>query len=66
MHSRHLRWYALALAVVIVGLAVVGVPMVALVLLSCPLVVMLMTDGQDQRGGIKPPDPSSRHNRGSI
>ncbi|MEV2225939.1 hypothetical protein AB0E01_39620 [Nocardia vinacea] len=58
------------MAVVIVGLVVAGVPVVtlllSLVVLSCPLVVMPMMGGQDQGDGRKPPDPDTRHNRGSC
>ncbi|MBF6299006.1 DUF2933 domain-containing protein [Nocardia amamiensis] len=50
MNTRHLPWYALALAVLVAGLAISGVSMstllVLLVVLACPLMMMFMMGGQ--------------------
>lgn len=69
MNGRYLPWYALALAVLIVGLAVAGVPMsallVALVVLACPLMMLLMMGGHGHGGNDDVPHDMSRpHDHG--
>ncbi|WP_328404846.1 hypothetical protein [Nocardia sp. NBC_00403] len=74
MNSRYLPWYALALALLVVGLAIGGVSMstllVALVVMACPVMMMLMMagpgrgGGDDQLGNRKPLDKHKRHDHG--
>lgn len=74
MNSRYLPWYAIALALLVVGLAVGGVSMstllVALVVLACPVMMMFMMgshghgDDHDKAGGGTPGDANTRHDHG--
>lgn len=54
MNSRQLPIYALALAVLVVGLAAVGVPLsslfIVLLVLVCPLMMLVMMRGMGDRG----------------
>ncbi|MEV0405380.1 DUF2933 domain-containing protein [Actinoallomurus sp. NPDC050550] len=55
MNSRQLPIYALALAVLIVGLAAAGVPLSSiffvLLVLACPLMMLVMMRGMTNRDG---------------
>jgi hypothetical protein len=55
MKRQHLGLYAIALAVLIVGLAFAGVPLttvlVGLLVLACPLMMMFMMGGHGGHGG---------------
>lgn len=74
MNSRYLPWYAIALALLVVGLAIGGVSMstllVALVVLACPVMMMFMMgsrghgDDHDNVGGDKPPHTNNQHDHG--
>ena len=54
MKRQHLPLYAIALAIVIVGLAFVGVPvqtiLLGLVALACPVMMMFMMGGHGGHG----------------
>lgn len=53
--QQHLPLYAIALAIVIVGLAFVGVPvqtiLLGLLVLACPVMMMFMMGGHGGHGG---------------
>jgi DUF2933 family protein len=55
MTRQHLPLYAIALAIVIVGLAFVGVPvqtiLLGLLALACPAMMMFMMGGHGGHGG---------------
>lgn len=55
MKRQHLGLYAIALAILIVGLAFAGVPvqtmLFGLLVLACPLMMMFMMGGHGGRGG---------------
>ncbi|MDX8143227.1 DUF2933 domain-containing protein [Lentzea sp. BCCO 10_0061] len=55
MKRQHLGLYAIALAILIVGLAFAGVPLptmlVGLLVLACPLMMMSMMGGHGGHGG---------------
>ena len=54
MKRQHLGLYAIALAILIVGLAFAGVPvqtmLLGLLVLACPLMMMFMMGGHSGRG----------------
>jgi len=55
MKRRHLPLYAIALAILVVGLAFAGVPvqtmLFGLLALACPLMMMFMMGGHGGHGG---------------
>lgn len=76
MNSRYLPWYAIALALLVVGLAIGGVSMstllVALVVLACPVMMMFMMGSHghggdhDKAGRDKPPHMNNHHDHGTT
>lgn len=73
MNSRNLRWYAIALALLVVGLSIGGAPMstllIALVVLACPVMMMVMMgshghSGDHDKAGDKPAHVNNRHDHG--
>lgn len=62
MNRRHLPFYAIALAILIVGLAYTGVPLptilFGLLVLGCPLMMMFMMGGHGGHGGRDQPSDS--------
>lgn len=70
MKRQHLGLYAIALAILIVGLAVVGVPLstllFGLLVVGCPLMMMFMMGGHGGHGGHGGSDKQQldRHNSG--
>ena len=58
MRKQQLPQYAIALAIVIVGLVAVGVPLSSLLVvplfLACPLMMVLMMRGMDHGGSRRP------------
>ncbi|WP_041561506.1 DUF2933 domain-containing protein [Nocardia farcinica] len=65
MNTRYLPWYALALAVLVAGLAISGVPvstlLLLLVVLACPLMMMFMMGGHGHGGNDEPYEMGKRH-----
>lgn len=69
MKGRQLPIYALALAVLLVGLAALGVPLsgvvIVLLALACPLMMFIMmramSDGGGHGRGGRPSDSPDRH-----
>lgn len=63
MRRQHLPLYAIALAVLVVGLSLAGVPMTTLLfgllVLACPLMMMFMMGGM--HGGHGGSDRSAEH-----
>ena len=55
MKQKHLPLYAIALAILVVGLAFAGVPvqtiLIGLLVLTCPLMMMFMMGGHGDGGG---------------
>lgn len=55
MNRQHLPLYAIALAILVVGLTFAGVPvttlLVGLAVLACPLMMMFMMGGHGGHGG---------------
>jgi hypothetical protein len=55
VNRQHLPLYAIALAILIVGLAFAGVPvqtiLTGLLVLACPLMMMFMMGGHGSHGG---------------
>ena len=55
MKRQHIGLYAIALAILIVGLAFAGVPLttmlIGLLVLACPLMMMFMMGGHGGHGG---------------
>ena len=45
--------YAIAAAVLVIGLAFAGVPLISLLLLACPLIMVFMMRGMDHGGAMK-------------
>ena len=68
MKRQHLGLYAIALAILIVGLAFAGVPLntmlFALLVLACPLMMMFMMGGHGGHGGSDEHDRDHRHTSG--
>jgi hypothetical protein len=68
MKRQHFGLYAIAVAILIVGLAFAGVPLntmlFALLVLACPLMMMLMMGGHGGRGGSDEHDSDHRQNSG--
>lgn len=65
MKTRYLPQYAIALAILGVGLLIAGVPvqtlLIALIVLTCPLMMLLMMAGMHGGGhGGSQEDPESR------
>lgn len=69
MRRQHLGWYAIALAIVIVGLGFAGVPLtttlLGLLVLACPLMMMFMMGGHGGHGGHSGSDEQHHDHRGS-
>jgi hypothetical protein len=67
MRSQNLPLYAIALAVLIVGLVFAGVPVstlfVGLALLACPLMMIFMMGGMHGGGSDKNSGDSAEHDR---
>lgn len=65
MKRQHLPLYAIALAILIVGLSFAGVPVQALllglVLLACPLMMMFMMSGGHGHGSDHHPSDTDEH-----
>ncbi|MDH6194274.1 hypothetical protein M2272_000895 [Mycobacterium frederiksbergense] len=70
MKRQNFRWYALALAVVIVGAFAVGVPastvVLALVVLACPVMMMFMMGGHGGRSNHGSGSDGDPQHRGST
>ena len=68
MKRQQLPLYAIALAILVVGLAFVGVPvqtvLFGLIVLACPLMMILMMGGHGGHGGNAGPDQQDEHHRG--
>ncbi|MDX8034843.1 DUF2933 domain-containing protein [Lentzea sp. BCCO 10_0856] len=68
MKRQHLGLYAIALAILIVGLGFAGVPagtlLVGLLVLACPLMMMFMMGGHGGHGGSDEHDKDHRHTSG--
>jgi hypothetical protein len=65
MKRQHLGLYAIALAILIVGLSFAGVPLntmlLGLLLLACPLMMMFMMGGHGGHGGGHGGSDEQRH-----
>jgi hypothetical protein len=68
MKLQHLGLYAIALAILIVGLAFAGVPLqtmlFGLLVLACPLMMMFMMGGHGGHGGGSDDQHRDRHTTG--
>ncbi|MBC6445834.1 DUF2933 domain-containing protein [Actinokineospora xionganensis] len=67
MRRQHLPLYAIALAILIVGLAFAGVPvntlLIGLLVLACPLMMMFMMGGAVHGGDKTEPPPTKTDDR---
>lgn len=68
MKRQHLGLYAVALAILIVGLAYAGVPLttilIGLVVLTCPLMMLFMMGGHGGHSGSGDQDRHHHHTSG--